>query len=222
MAKYWLRFLEIAGTAGKTFGKEPDGDILRPKSSQSRKKPRKVTAESLERAALHYLERYASSAVNLRRVLMRRVLRAAEAHGSEPADGAALVDALVARFRQGGLLDDATYARLRAESLHRQGASRRLTRSKLAAKGVDGEDIGLALDALEDLAPKPDLAAACHYARRRRLGPWRRTGRVESRERDLAALGRQGFSYDIARAVIDAPDRDALEAEARGDIIGGP
>jgi regulatory protein len=195
---------------------------LRPKSSQSRKKPRKVTAESLERAALHYLERYASSAVNLRRVLMRRVLRAAEAHGSEPADGAALVDALVARFRQGGLLDDATYARLRAESLHRQGASRRLTRSKLAAKGVDGEDIGLALDALEDLAPKPDLAAACHYARRRRLGPWRRTGRVESRERDLAALGRQGFSYDIARAVIDAPDRDALEAEARGDIIGGP
>jgi len=88
---------------------------LRPKSSPARKKPRKVTAESLERAALHYLERYASSAVNLRRVLMRRVLRAAEAHGSEPADGAALVDALVARVRQGGLLDDATellYARL--------------------------------------------------------------------------------------------------------------
>jgi regulatory protein len=200
--------------AGKTFGKTPDGDILRPKSSQSRKKPRKVTAESLERAALHYLERYASSAVNLRRVLMRRVLRAAEAHGSEPADGAALIDALVARFRTGGLLDDATYARLRAESLHRQGASRRLTRSKLAAKGVDGEDIGLALAALEDIAPEPDLAAACHYARRRRLGPWRRAGRAESRERDLAALGRQGFGYDVARKVVDAADPEALEAEA--------
>ena len=35
------------------------------------------TLENLERAALRYLERYASSRANLRRVLMRRVLRAA-------------------------------------------------------------------------------------------------------------------------------------------------
>lgn len=193
---------------------------MRTKSSRPGKKPRKVTADSLARAALHYLERYATSAANLRRVLMRRVLRSAETHGGDPAEGAAMVDALIARYRQSGLLDDATYARLHAESLHRQGASQRLTRAKLAGKGVDAEDIGQALASLEEAAPEPDLAAACNYARRRRLGPWRRNDREGSRDRDLAALGRQGFGYDVARKVVDAEDPEALEGEAgnrRGD-----
>jgi regulatory protein len=187
---------------------------LKRKSSRPAKKPRKVTADMLERAALYYLERYATSAANLRRVLMRRVLRSAEAHGTDPADGNALIDALVARYRKAGLLDDASYARMRAESLHRRGSSRRMTRMKLAAKGVDAEDIGQALASLEETAPEPDLAAACNYARRRRIGPWRKNGRDESRERDIAALGRQGFGYEVARKVVDAPDSDALEAEA--------
>lgn len=184
------------------------------------RKPRKVSADSLERAALHYLERYASSAANLRRVLMRRVKRSAEAHGTDPADGAALIEALVARYRQSGLLDDSAYARMRAESLHRRGASARLTRVKLAAKGVAAEDIGQALDALEQTAPEPDLTAACNYARRRRLGPWRANKRAEHRDRDLAALGRQGFAYDVARQVVDAADREDLEREAGEPRIG--
>lgn len=184
---------------------------MRQNSSRPRKKPRKVSAESLERAALHYLERFASSSANLRRVLMRRVARSAEAHGTDPADGAALVDALVARYQKSGLLDDATYASLRAESLHRQGASRRMTRAKLSAKGVDAETIDQALETLTESVPEPDLAAACNYARRRRLGPWRTRNRDAHRDRDLAALGRQGFGYEIARQVVDAADREALE-----------
>lgn len=186
------------------------------KTEARRRKPKKASPEYLERAALHYLERYATSAANLRRVLMRRVLRSAEAHGTDPDEGAAQVDALIARYRESGLLDDAAYARLRAESLHRQGASRRLTRAKLAAKGVGAEDVEGALDALSEETPSPDLAAACNYARRRRLGPWRNADRAAHRDRDLAALGRQGFGYDVARTVVDAKDRDALEAETGG------
>ena len=188
---------------------------LRMQSSKRRRKIRKISADSLERAALHYLERYASSAANLRRVLMRRVQRSAAAHDTDPADGAALVDALIARFRETGLLDDVTYSRSRAETLHRQGASSRMTRAKLAAKGVRSEIIDEALETLTDLTPAPDLAAACNYARRRRLGPWRRADRESHRDRDLAALGRQGFGYEIARRVVDAEDREELEAEAR-------
>ncbi|MEM9683933.1 MAG: RecX family transcriptional regulator [Pseudomonadota bacterium] len=148
---------------------------------------------------------------------MRRVQRSARTHGNDPEDGAALVDALIARYRENGLLDDAAYSRSRVESLHRQGASSRMTRSKLAAKGVRSEVIDEALETLTDLAPAPDLAAACNYARRRRLGPWRRADRDTHRDRGLAALGRQGFGYEIARRVVDAEDREDLEAEARGD-----
>ena len=34
------------------------------------------------------------------------------------------------------------------------------------------------------------------------------------REKDLAALGRRGFGYDLARRVIDAGDLAELEDEA--------
>jgi regulatory protein len=190
------------------------GNALRSHSSKPRRKPRKVTAASLENAALHYLERYASSAANLRRVLMRRVVKSAEAHDTDPAEGAALVDALIDRYRKSGVLDDAGYAEMRVASLHRQGASRRMTRGKLAMKGVAAEDIDTALDTLAETVVAPDLAAACNYARRRRLGPWRRTDREAHRDRDLASLGRQGFSYELARKIVDAEDTEALEAEA--------
>ena len=80
------------------------------KTPRKRRQPRKVTQQSLHNAALHYLERYASSADNLRRVLMRRVRRSALVHDTDPEEGARLIDELVTRFEAAGLLDDRAYA----------------------------------------------------------------------------------------------------------------
>src|SRR5258708_29466139 len=98
--------------------------------------PRKITASLLDNVALHYLERFASSAANLRRVLMRWVQRAAEHHGSDPAEGAVLVEALILRFQQSGLLDDRRYAEAKAASLHRRGGARRAPSAPLAPRGA--------------------------------------------------------------------------------------
>ena len=179
--------------------------------------PRRITPSSLESAALSYLQRYATSAANLRAVLMRRVQRAAYAHGDDPSEGTALIDALVDRYIRAGMLDDRAYAQGRAASLHRRGVSRRVIASQLAAKGVAPEDIEDALSQLRDTHADLDLDAACNYARRRRLGPWRTKDRAERRERDLAALARQGFGFELALRVIDAEDIAALEAERRDD-----
>ena len=69
-----------------------------------------------------------------------------------------------------------------------------------------------------DELPDPELAAVIAYARRRRLGPWApaevRAGR---QERDLAALARAGFSYRVARMVVEASDPSTLEEASRGD-----
>lgn len=182
-----------------------------------RRGPLKASPEALERAALGYLERYASSAAHLRRLLMAKVARSARWHATDPQAGARTVDDIVARFLRSGLLDDAAYAEARARSLHRAGASARAVRAKLRAKGVDEETIARALTALADEAAQPELAAALAYARRRRLGPYRPNAeRARHRERDLAALGRQGFAYELARRVVDAADPDELAAEAAG------
>jgi len=167
---------------------------------------RKIGPELLEEWALRYLGRYASSAENLRRVLMRRVRgRSAEARP--------LIDALVARYRESGLLDDAAYAAARVQSLHRRGDSLQAIRARLAAKGVAASEIATAVSELRSAAVDPDLAAACAFARRRRLGPHRRAAADHARE--LAAFARAGFSRRIAEAVLACPDIAAVETLAR-------
>jgi regulatory protein len=185
---------------------------------RANKAPRKITAQRLENIALHYLGRYASSSANLRRVLLRRVERAAAAHGADPAEGAKLVEDLVARYLRSGLIDDRAYAAQKAASLQRRGASRFGITGKLRQQGVAG---ALIADALQGLAEQggaaSELASACALVRRRRLGPYReKARRTAMRDKDLAALSRAGFSFEVARRVLAAPDVAAVERLARG------
>lgn len=186
-----------------------------PATPRGPKPPKRVTPHYLENAALHYLQRFASSTDNLRRVLMRKVDRSAAAHGTDREEGARWVEELLARYQRSGLLNDETYARMRAESLHRRGTSTRAIAQKLAAKGIDRDEAGKALDTLrEDVGPELEVTAALALARRRRLGPYRLPeARAAHREKDLAALGRAGFAYDIARRVVDAEDPDSLTTD---------
>jgi regulatory protein len=185
-----------------------------------RSAPAKITANSLNNIALHYLERFASSAANLRRVLMRRVQRAAAHHGSDPAEGAALVDALIRRFEASGLLDDQRYAAAKAATLRRRGGSRRAISGRLAQHGVAAELVAETLQALEEEQGGGDLAAACAFIRRRRLGAYR-TARVAPEKdmaaKDMAALARAGFAFEIARRVLACPDIASVEALCAGE-----
>ena len=59
---------------------------------------------------------------------------------------------------------------------------------------------------------KRELAAAIALARRRKLGPYRaEKDRKDRRLKDLAAMARGGFDYQLARKVIDAVDPDTLD-----------
>jgi regulatory protein len=180
-----------------------------------RRGPREATAKYLRNSALAYLNRYASSSAHLRRLLLAKVTRSARAHGTDAQAGAAVVDELIAELLDAGALDDARYAEGRALGLFRRGASARAIRGALMAKGVAPESIARALERLGAEAAEPELAAALAYARRRRLGPFRSpAARASHRERDLAALGRQGFGYGLTRRVIDTGDLAELEEEA--------
>ncbi|MFM2130671.1 MAG: hypothetical protein RL477_2217 [Pseudomonadota bacterium] len=197
-------------TAGD--GEAPKDDEARPGRRAARRSPRKPTRRSLENAALAYLGRFAATARGLEQVLMRRVHRAARAGVADDGEGAALVSAIVARYREAGLIDDAAFAEARARSLFAHGVALRAIRLRLAQKGVGPAEIERALAALAEQegagnARALEVEAARRLARRRRLGPWRDPARRgDMRERDLAALARAGFSYAIARAVVDGED----------------
>lgn len=176
------------------------------------RRPPAVAPGDLEKAALKYLERYSSSAENLRRVLMRKILRAAHAGVIERTEGSARVDAVVERLVARRLIDDRAYAEGRARSLSRQGRSRARISQSLAAKGVEPDEVEAALRGLAEDG-ETDLAAAIRFAKRRRLGPFRSAKeRAGRRDRDMAALGRAGFGFAIARQVVDAEDVETLAA----------
>lgn len=174
----------------------------------------------LERSALHYLERFAASSGQLRRVLLRRIKRA-EMLGVEPSQADAArrgVETLIARLLASGILDDRRFAEAQVQTLQRRGTSRRHIRQRLASKGVGREFVEDALETIEPDGETSELAAAGALVRRRRLGPYRAAGaRGEFRRKDLAALARAGFSLDVARRVLAAPDPEALERLLRGD-----
>ena len=182
-------------------------------NAKRRRGPRKATPDHLRNAALHYLERFASSEDNLRRVLMRKVWRSAHHHGTDTAEGAAAVEDIIRRFRETGLLDDAQYAEARARSLRDRGQTARSIRFKLIEKGVAAAEAEQAIGAIDGAdSSGAEREAAVRYARKRRLGPFadpeRRAAR---REKDLAAMARAGFSYDVAQEVVDADPEDVAD-----------
>lgn len=189
------------------------------RKARARGTRRPLTAAALENAAVTYLSRFASSSGNLRRVLMRKIARAArDGEAGQAESGARMVDALIARYIEKGLLNDRAYAAQAASSLARRGASRFSIAGKLAQKGVEKGLVRQAVATLDEEGGASEIAAACALVRRRRLGPYRAPGkRAEFREKDLASLARAGFGLDLARRVLHAKDIEALERLARGE-----
>src|SRR5712691_9007107 len=154
----------------------------------------------IEEWALSYLGRYASSAENLRRVLLRRVARRIGPAARIDDDARAAIDALVERYCAAGVIDDAAYAAGRARQGLARGRSLRRIAAGLAAKGIGTAEIAAALVGLRDADVDPEFAAACTFARRRRIGPFRRENRgspakaAAERRHELAAFARAGFA----------------------------
>ena len=177
---------------------------------------RPITAKYLRNAAALYLERYPSTAEGLRRMLQRRVARAQMADAPVLDNVQQAIDAIVATFVSAGVIDDQAFAQTKAHALHRRGTSARMTRRRLTLAGIDPETLDKAMAGLdEELHADParrEWQAAAALARRRRLGPYRAAEhRKDHRQRDLAALARAGFAYDLARRIVDAKDVDSLD-----------
>jgi len=178
-------------------------DGQRDKPPGPRKKPRKVSPRYLENAALHYLKRYAATVSQLKRVLLRKVDRSLRFHGGDRTEALGWINELADKLIRNGLINDQAYAGQKAQSLRASGRSARVIAQKLRMKGVAPEIVTQKL--AEATAEVSEDTAARIWARKKRLGPFRRDAqsRQENRQRDLAALARAGFSFSTAKKIID-------------------
>lgn len=154
-----------------------------------------LDAAALERLALRYVERFATTRGKLADYLSRKIRE--RGWEGPPADVAALAE----RMAQLGYVDDRAYAEARAASLARRGMGARRVQQAFQAARID-EAIG------QDLAP--DIAArgiesALTFARRRRIGPFGATlPDRPMREKQIARMVRAGHSLQLSRRIVEA------------------
>lgn len=176
----------------------------------------KVTPHSLERLAIRHLDRYATSAANLKAVLTRSVYRIELAQEESFPEAPAWIDSTIESLLTRGYIDDRKFAISQAQRMSGRGVSSRRIQHNLRQKGVPPQ---IARDAVTQACGEGgELRAALHYARRHRLGPFRLDPelRASTRERDLATLGRSGFCYEIAATIVEAQDSESLESALKG------
>lgn len=180
--------------------------------------PKPPTSQQLRDQARRYVERYVPSVRQVERSLWRKVKKAT-GKLKDGSDAGPVIDAIIQDLAGRNILNDDRLARHLAAECQRRGDARSVIRNKLYKKLLPQESIRQALqeldDAIRDRGGDPKREQALAYARRRRLGPWRRDPdkRAARREKDLAAMGRAGISWGLAKEIVDCEDVELLEDE---------
>jgi regulatory protein len=163
--------------------------------------------EGLERLALAYAGRYATTRARLDAYLRRKLRERGWSSAALPP-----VERLVQRFAQLGYVDDRAFAAAKASSLLRRGYGGRRVSQALHAAGIEEEDAAPAREEVEAQA----FAAALRFAQRRRLGPYAAAAPDRpQRDKAAAAMLRAGHPPDVVRRILGAapgevPDPDSF------------
>ncbi|MET0270726.1 MAG: RecX family transcriptional regulator [Sphingomonas sp.] len=159
-----------------------------------------LDAAGLERLALAYVGRYATTRAKLSAYLQRKL--GERGWGGE---GRPPVEPLVARCATLGYVDDRQFATMRAASLGRRGYGARRVGEALRAAGITVEDAVEARAGADDSAWETAVA----FVRRRRIGPFAAAPLDPDRRRKaLAAMLRAGHGFEVSRRLIDAQPGD--------------
>lgn len=163
--------------------------------SRERKPRTALDRATLDRLALGYVGRYATTRARLGRYLTRKLKQSGWAEPDEPP-----IADIVERLTALGFVDDRSFAEGRSAALVRRGYGARRVALALRGAGVEDE---VAKAAGPDAAAAFD--AALTYARRRRFGPFASVEPApDQRRRQLAAMLRAGHSYDLAARIVSA------------------
>jgi regulatory protein len=162
-----------------------------------------LDAPTLERLALRYVERFATSRGKLTEYLVRKIRE--RGWEGEPADAAALAE----RMAELGYIDDRVFAEAKAAAMQRRGLGGRRVAGALREARIDEADTDAVAPAIADRA----VTSALAFARRKRIGPYAlaEADRV-LREKQIGAMIRAGHGFALSRRIASAPPRgDSFE-----------
>lgn len=170
-----------------------------------RRPPPPLDGPALERLALRYVERFATTRGRLTDYLARKIReRGWEGAAADPAG-------IAERFAALGYIDDRAYGEAKASAMARRGLGARRVAGALYQAGVKGEDAAAIAPAVADRA----LDAALAFARRKRIGPFAAEAAERPlREKQMAAMLRAGHAPTLARRIVNlAPGEELLDLD---------
>ncbi len=176
-----------------------------------------VEKQRVREQALRYLDRFAATTDKLKRHLFTKNYKAMAQHSQDEEKIHQMIEEVVNSLEKSGLMDDQQYADAKARSMSRQGKSTRHIRQKLHSLGLKEQQADHALDELSEVEGYTDVIGAAKYVRKRRFGPYKdENTREERRDKELSALLRNGYNFDIAQKILSLQTVDEVE-----DIIYG-
>lgn len=159
-----------------------------------------LDSAALDRLALRYVERFATTRGKLADYLKRKIReRGWDGPAGDPAGVAERMAGL-------GYVDDRAFAEARARSLARRGYGQRRVAEALRHARVGEEDSVAALATDDEAA----LETALAFARRRMIGPYAASPPDDrDRQRQLGAMLRAGHGFTLSRRIVEtAPGGD--------------
>lgn len=170
----------------------------KPKRTE-RRPPPPLDAAALDRLALRYVERFATTRGRLTDYLKRKVRE--RGWDGAPADPRAVAE----RMAELGYIDDRAYAEARATAMTRRGLGARRIAGAFRQAGIEEADA----EAVAPVIAESAGTAALAFARRRRIGPWARAAPDRAgAEKQIAAMLRAGHRFDLARRIVALPPGD--------------
>jgi regulatory protein len=126
-----------------------------------------------------------------------------------------IATALLDRFEEVGLVDDGAFARTWVSQRQQgKGLSRRVLAQELRRKGVDDE---VAKEALEEIDPADELAAARDLVRKKMRSMQRLDDQVATR-RLVGMLARKGYppglAFSVVREELQRAGREGVDVDA--------
>jgi regulatory protein len=164
-----------------------------------------LDSAALERLALGYAGRYATSRVKLADYLRRKLAERGWDGDADPP-----VAAIVARFAELGYVDDRALADAKGRTLAARGYGERRLAATLGGLGIAEGDARPARDQAADDA----WSTALRFAERKRIGPFAdRVPDEKARHRAFGAMMRAGHSVDHARRIVRAAPGEVPETD---------
>ena len=164
--------------------------------------PPPLDAAALDRLALRYVERFATTRSRLAAYLLRKVReRGWEGDAADPV-------VLAEKLADLGYIDDRAFGEARAAAMGRRGLGKRRVTGALQQAGIVEDDRDAIVPAVEARA----LETALAFARRRRIGPFAlvRAERPE-REKHIAAMIRGGHDFTLSRRIASLGPGEAID-----------